>query len=31
MVHTLVPSDRVETAPVYGRNGEKIGAKPANE
>ena len=25
MVHTLVPSDRVEAAPVYGRNGEKIG------
>jgi PRC-barrel domain len=25
MVHTLVPSDRVETATVYGRNGEKLG------
>jgi sporulation protein YlmC with PRC-barrel domain len=25
MVHTLVPSDRVEAAPVYGRNGETIG------
>lgn len=26
MVHTLVPSDRVEGTPVYGRNGEKLGA-----
>ena len=25
MVHTLVPSDRVEAAAVYGRDGEKIG------
>jgi sporulation protein YlmC with PRC-barrel domain len=25
MVHTLVPSDRVETAAVYGRDGQKIG------
>jgi hypothetical protein len=25
MVHTLVPSDRVEAALVYGRNGEKVG------
>jgi sporulation protein YlmC with PRC-barrel domain len=25
MVHTLVPSDRVEGTPVYGRNGEKLG------
>ena len=25
MVHALVPSDRVETAAVYGRDGEKIG------
>jgi hypothetical protein len=25
MVHTLVPSDRVEAAPVYGRDGDKIG------
>jgi sporulation protein YlmC with PRC-barrel domain len=24
-VHTLVPSDRVETAAVYGRDGQKIG------
>ena len=23
MVHTLVPSDRVEAAAVYGRDGEK--------
>jgi PRC-barrel domain len=26
MPHRLVPSDRVETARVYGRNGEKIGS-----
>lgn len=26
MTHTLVPSDRVEGTPVYGRNGEKLGA-----
>lgn len=26
MAHTLVPSDRVEGMPVYGRNGEKLGA-----
>ncbi len=25
MVHTLVPSDRVEAAAVYGRDGQKIG------
>ena len=25
MIHTLVPSDRVETAAVYGRDGQKIG------
>jgi hypothetical protein len=25
MVHTLVPSDRVEAASVYGRDGRKIG------
>jgi sporulation protein YlmC with PRC-barrel domain len=25
MVHNLVPSDRVETAAVYGRDGQKIG------
>lgn len=25
MVHTLVPSDRVETAAVYSRDGQKIG------
>lgn len=25
MAHTLVPSDRVETAEVYGRDGQKIG------
>jgi hypothetical protein len=25
MVHTLVPSDRVEAATVYGRDGDKIG------
>ena len=25
MVHTLVPSDRVEAASVYGRDGDKIG------
>jgi sporulation protein YlmC with PRC-barrel domain len=25
MTHTLVPSDRVEAVPVYGRNGERIG------
>jgi hypothetical protein len=25
MVHTLVPSDRVEAASVYGRDGQKIG------
>jgi hypothetical protein len=25
MVHALVPSDRVETAAVYGRDGRKIG------
>ncbi len=25
MIHTLVPSDRVEAAPVYGRDGKKIG------
>jgi len=25
MTHPLVPSDRVETAPVYGRDGQKIG------
>jgi hypothetical protein len=25
MTHTLVPSDRVEGTPVYGRNGEKLG------
>lgn len=25
MTHTLVPSDRVETAEVYGRDGHKIG------
>jgi hypothetical protein len=25
MAHTLVPSDRVETAAVYGRDGHKIG------
>jgi hypothetical protein len=25
MIHTLVPSDRVETASVYGRDGQKIG------
>lgn len=25
MVHTLIPSDRVEGAPVYGHDGEKIG------
>jgi hypothetical protein len=25
MTHNLVPSDRVETAAVYGRGGEKIG------
>jgi sporulation protein YlmC with PRC-barrel domain len=25
MVHALVPSDRVETAAVYGRDGQKIG------
>jgi hypothetical protein len=25
MVHTLIPSDRVETAAVYGRGGQKIG------
>ena len=25
MVHTLVPSDRVEGTPVYGRSGEKLG------
>jgi hypothetical protein len=25
MVHPLVPSDRVEGTPVYGRNGEKLG------
>ena len=25
MVHMLVPSDRVETAAVYGRDGQKIG------
>ncbi len=25
MVHALVPSDRVEAAAVYGRDGEKIG------
>ena len=25
MVHTLVPSDRVEAASVYGRDGGKIG------
>src|SRR5271166_1286768 len=25
MIHTLVPSDRVEAAPVYDRDGEKIG------
>lgn len=25
MVHTLVPSDQVETAAVYGRDGQKIG------
>jgi PRC-barrel domain len=26
MAHNLVPSDRVEGAPVCGRNGEKIGS-----
>ncbi|MCK9915811.1 PRC-barrel domain-containing protein [Microbacteriaceae bacterium K1510] len=26
MAHNLVPSDRVEGMPVYGRNGEKLGA-----
>lgn len=26
MAHSLVPSDRVEGAPVCGRNGEKIGS-----
>lgn len=25
MVHNLVPSDRVEGTPVYGRHGEKLG------
>jgi sporulation protein YlmC with PRC-barrel domain len=25
MIHTLVPSDRIEAAPVYDRDGEKIG------
>jgi|SRR6516225_11217564 sporulation protein YlmC with PRC-barrel domain len=25
MVHNLVPSDRVETAAVYGRDGQRIG------
>jgi hypothetical protein len=25
MPHSLVPSDRVEGAPVHGRNGEKLG------
>ena len=25
MVHPLVPSDRVEAATVYGRDGKKIG------
>ena len=25
MVHTLVPSDRVEAAAVYGRDDQKIG------
>jgi hypothetical protein len=25
MAHSLVPSDRVETAPVYGQDGRKIG------
>jgi hypothetical protein len=25
MIHTLVPSDRVEAASVYGRDGEEIG------
>jgi hypothetical protein len=25
MVHTLVPSDRVEAASVYGRDGDRIG------
>jgi hypothetical protein len=25
MVHTLVPSDRVEAASVYGRDGQRIG------
>jgi sporulation protein YlmC with PRC-barrel domain len=25
MAHTLVPSDRVEGAPVYGRDGRKLG------
>jgi hypothetical protein len=25
MVHALVPSDRVEAAPVYGRDGQRIG------
>jgi hypothetical protein len=25
MVHSLVPSDRVEGTPVHGRNGEKLG------
>lgn len=26
MGHTLVPSDRVQGTPVYGRNGEKLGS-----
>ena len=25
MIHTLDPGDRVEAAPVYGRDGERIG------
>jgi len=29
MIHTLVPSDRVEAAPVYGRDGENVGPSQA--